>query len=328
MFLPTKDISWQTSLASSAVSAAEDVRSTVRAARIAGNAKAAADSASLAAQSFCDTRKFASVDDARAAQTRASIAQSHAIHAAVVEHEAKSVKRRAALALANDVKCWNVHRKREMLRTCLCSARSQLEASRRGVDAWSCLRDGFLGTTVVPMSSPRSYSSRSNKGHATHHSEAYSNPAPPSSDTVCFDSVEDVAATILSHTVQEGEIRKIPSILPVNHDILTKSDAGFEQEISDTFDLFTPLPPQEEPPVESIDLPVVPPEYHSEEAEDTFDDTLAQKKVEVEEIDKMSSSMQSLVNGLMTWGGQFDSEEDLTLPTGMAASIVMEESGI
>ena len=122
------DVSWQASLANSAVSAAEDVRSAVRAAKTAENAKAAASAAAYAAQSACDAGGFPSIDEARAAQTRASIAQSHAFHAAVVDHEAKAVKRRATLALAHDVKCWNVHRKREMLKACLAHARSQHEA--------------------------------------------------------------------------------------------------------------------------------------------------------------------------------------------------------
>ena len=86
----------------------------------------------MAAQTACDSGNFANIEEARAAQTRASIAQSHAIHAAVVDHEAKSVKRRAAVALAHDVKCWNVHRKRELLRSTLAYAKSQHEATRRG----------------------------------------------------------------------------------------------------------------------------------------------------------------------------------------------------
>ena len=37
--------------------------------------------------------------------------------------------------------------------------------------------------------------------------------------------------------------------------------------------------------------------------------------------------MQSLVDGLMSWGGGFDAEEDhFALPVGMAASIALEES--
>ena len=149
------DVSWQTNLANSAVSAAEDVRSAVRAVRTAENAKAAASAASYTAQSACDSGTFQTIDEARAAQTRASIAQSHAFHAAVVEHEAKAIKRRATLALANDVKCWNVHRKREMLQACISHARSQHEATRRAVDAWSCLRDGFIGSPIMPATQTR-----------------------------------------------------------------------------------------------------------------------------------------------------------------------------
>lgn len=143
-------MSWQSSLATSAVSAAEDVRSTVRAARVAANAKAAADSAALAAQSVCDGTRFNSIDEARAAQTRASIAQSQAIHAAVVEHGANRAKRSGAMALAHDVKSWNMHRKRELLSSCLAMARSQHRAASKAVDAWSALSDGYLGSTVVP----------------------------------------------------------------------------------------------------------------------------------------------------------------------------------
>ena len=41
----------------------------------------------------------------------------------------------------------------------------------------------------------------------------------------------------------------------------------------------------------------------------------------------LSESMQSLVDGLMSWGGGLDTDEDnMALPEGMAASIVLEES--
>ena len=44
-----------------------------------------------------------------------------------------------------------------------------------------------------------------------------------------------------------------------------------------------------------------------------------------EENEPMSASMQSLVDGLMTWGDQFEPEE-FALPQGMAASIAFEET--
>jgi len=46
------------------------------------------------------------------------------------------------------------------------------------------------------------------------------------------------------------------------------------------------------------------------------------------QINGLTDSMQSLVDGLMLWGGQWDSEDDLSLPRGMAASLAMDESGI
>jgi glutaminase len=49
---------------------------------------------------------------------------------------------------------------------------------------------------------------------------------------------------------------------------------------------------------------------------------------DTEENEVLTSSMQSLVNGLMNWGGQYDDEEDFALPTGMAASIALEESAV
>ena len=50
------------------------------------------------------------------------------------------------------------------------------------------------------------------------------------------------------------------------------------------------------------------------------------KGAKKDEDHMLSSSMQSLVDGLMTWGGQFEGEDVLALPTGMAASIAFETS--
>jgi hypothetical protein len=46
---------------------------------------------------------------------------------------------------------------------------------------------------------------------------------------------------------------------------------------------------------------------------------------EKENHEALTSSMQSLVDGLMNWGG-IDVEDTFALPTGMAASIALEES--
>ena len=196
------------------------MRSAVRASNTASNAKAAASNAAMAAQNACDSGNFTNIEEARAAQTRASIAQSHAIHAAVVDHEAKSVKRRAALALANDVKCWNIHRKREIIRSALSYAKSQHEATRRAVDAWSSLRDGFIGSVVMPPLYDR---------HAVPRKPNQTTVRTSSSSNFIGDTL-DAAAPIPRFTTDPGEVSatifgasstcESPPLVAVEHDLL------------------------------------------------------------------------------------------------------------
>ncbi len=344
------DVSWQTALANSAVAAAEDVRSAVRAGRTASNARTAATTAGISAQKACDTGKFKSIDEARAAQTRASIAQSHAIHAAVVEHEAKTVKRRATLALAHDVKCWNAHRKREILQTALSYAKSQHEATRRAVDAWSCLRDGYVGSTIIPSAQTRRI-------------------PKPMVDLVGSD---DAKATIYAN-IDEDEV--IQSIVAVDHELLKQrsdslystTDEGFNMNGPDTIlplVVASPIPEEEDDEdddfgqsqagvlfpfgLDSSHLSANPAAQHVPVESNLFSSLGCKSPVqskpvfdshmfghsspksysEGEENEVLTSSMQSLVNGLMNWGGQYNDEEDFALPNGMAASIALEESGV
>lgn len=325
------DISWQASLANSAVSAAEDVRSAVRVSRTASNAKAAASMAAMTAQQACDKGNFSSVDEARAAQTRASIAQSRAIHAAVVEHEAKTVKRRATLALAHDVRCWNVHRKREMLRSTLQHARSQHEAARRAVDAWSSFRDGFIGSAVFPSAQ-----------EAPQTSAEVPVPVARVDATEFSDNDDDVTATIFD------EPSRGASIVAVEHDALNrvKSDDDIEgipaatmdaltsmisQDVQDNFDLMDPALPfatadpvveQEAVAVQEVDLLGLGNSGNFHDAASGAPDVSNSNMNE-----PLSASVESLLEGLMTWGGGIDAEEDhFNLPVGMAASIMLEES--
>jgi hypothetical protein len=302
------------------VAAAEDVRSSVRASRVASNAKAAASSAAMAAETACESGNFATMDEARAAQTRASIAQSHAIHAAVVEHEAKTVKRRATLALANDVKVWNVHRKREMLQSCVAYARSQHEATRRAVDAWSSLRDGYVGSAMVPASHDRHRSVPSSRHN-----------------TVCDNPLDSSEVTT---TIYEAEA----TIVASEHPLLTTSQVSEQQHSFDDDDDKEPGELCNRLTVNSdnLILPFATASPIFEEDENIQSITLnesslhaslshSKRRVEFEKKDSedevLSSSMESLVDGLMSWGGGIDAEEDhFALPHGVATSIVMEES--
>ncbi|KAL7575746.1 hypothetical protein ACA910_003078 [Epithemia clementina (nom. ined.)] len=338
------DLTWQSSLAHSAVGAAEDVRSAIRASRTAANAKAAADAAAMSAQSACGNGNFATMEEARAAQTRLSIAQSHAIHAAVVDHEAKSVKRRATLALAHDVKYWNVHRKRELLKSCLSFARFQHEATRRGVDAWSTLRDGFIGTPLVPTtqdrrspSSPREHRTSS----AQEHQRSTSVFERPATDH------DEVVATIF----ESSDTGDRPLIIASEHSLFsppatftTPSCTAEDLENSETLIYGDPFSGTVEADAESVKsaefcesefcehgliLPFATASPIPEEQEEAVDSSvyhrLSRSETRGDEI--LSASMQSLVEGLMSWGGGLDADEEhMALPAGMAASIVMEES--
>eukprot|EP00547_Thalassionema_nitzschioides_P003180 CAMPEP_0194213434 /NCGR_PEP_ID=MMETSP0156-20130528/14029_1 /TAXON_ID=33649 /ORGANISM="Thalassionema nitzschioides, Strain L26-B" /LENGTH=1116 /DNA_ID=CAMNT_0038941461 /DNA_START=280 /DNA_END=3630 /DNA_ORIENTATION=+ len=329
------DISWQSALASSAVMAAEDVRSTVRAARTAANAKAAADSAAFAAQTACEG-DFPSIDEARAAQTRSSIAQSHAIHAAVVEHEANTAKRRAALALAHDVKCWNVHRKRELLQSCLSYAKSQHVATRRAVDAWLCLRDGYLGSAVIPEArlSSSDRLSESESGFPEIASASTANVL--TSQHVDEDPIAHIYSEIPSGT--ESAFGDPPKIEAVDHIILSTPLVALDEAIISESKTSDNVGPQTDAPETKLsDEPSKPLSAIKEEENLPIVDAAPVLEVEVVEPEKpeeteienpLTESMQSLVDGLMSWGGQYDSEDDLNLPVGMAASIALEESGI
>jgi hypothetical protein len=312
------------------VVAAEDVRSAVRVSRTAANAKAAASSASFTAQTNCETGDFATIDEARAAQTRASIAQSHAIHAAVVEHEAKTVKRRATLALAHDVKCWNVHRKREMLRACLDNARSQHEATRRAVDAWSCLRDGFIGATLIPPTQERRNSTPAETNTESRQRQIITEP-------------DEVTATIYEEIILGSPSGPDggPSIVAVDHRALVSPP---EDPVASPVKPATSVDLMEADLMDFVDADLILPFATAapipEENEDVFnnqDDLTGSTSLEAKpdakpdassSEDILSASMQSLVDGLMNWGGGFDAEEDhFALPAGMAASIALEESG-
>ena len=142
------DLLWQSSLATSAVTAVTEVRDAVRASHTASRAKSAAFAAAekqKKAYEACD--HTSSKEKIKYTQTEASNAQSHAIHATVVEYEANIAKKRSAVSLAQDVKSWNIHRKRELLRTCAELAKSQQEACRKAADAWESLRDGLIDST-------------------------------------------------------------------------------------------------------------------------------------------------------------------------------------
>ena len=420
------DLSWQSALASSAVSAAEDVRSAVRACRTAARAKLAAEAASDSAQKVCEAGRFATPEDARAAQTKASIAKSHAVHSAVIEHEALVAKRRATMALAHDVKCWNVHRKRELLSLCRNLAREQREASHQSLLAWNALREGFVGTSpttildvqgepetntraAVPAvpevlsfslessidtfglgsSIERTLPAVASDTNASHEElpvlrmgpsleesipSATSPPADPMSrlgfsyqsnhtsevddseseggddntesleternalgaakadatNHHCNETLDDFASDAAanddassSDSSSSGSSSSDSSSSDSSSDGSTSSSASASQSIEGNYPFANPST--------SSNI------YNSrgfESEEDDGDesspdeDQVGRAGIQTQANEVMSGSMQSIVDGLMEWGDQYDSADDISLPSGMAVSMMLEEAGM
>jgi hypothetical protein len=125
-----------------------EVRDAVRASRTASRAKSAAYTAAERAKKAYESFDHStSMEKVQSAQLEASTAQSHAIHATVVEYEANLAKKRSAVSFSQDVTSWNVHRKKELLRTCIQTAKSQQEACRKAADAWESVRVGLIDSS-------------------------------------------------------------------------------------------------------------------------------------------------------------------------------------
>lgn len=124
----------------------------MKASRTATRAKTAAFAAAEKAKGAyesCDSSS--SKEEVQSSQAKAFTTQSQAIHATVVEYEANLSLKRASVSLAHDVKCWNVHRRKELLQACIQFAKSQKEACKKASDAWSSMRDGLIDSEYRPL---------------------------------------------------------------------------------------------------------------------------------------------------------------------------------
>lgn len=146
----SEDMLWNASLATAAVTASDEVCDAVSAAKTASRAKKTADTA---VYNLTQLEKEGNErpEDKKNLQERGSKLRMQALHAAVLEHEAESAKKRSVVSLANDVKYWNSHRKRELLHACTKLVRAQKIASEQNLNAWKELKDGLLESHhIVP----------------------------------------------------------------------------------------------------------------------------------------------------------------------------------
>lgn len=378
-------MSWNASLASSAVSAANEVYDAVKATQTATRAKRAAETAALKAHEIYQTSSFSTTDEAQQAQAHASSLQGQAIHAAVVEYEAVTAKRHASMALARDVKCWNVHRKQQLIKSCLGFIKSQHRMARNSVKIWKGLQEGLLQTssisTIVNSSVQPIHSTQSlnpevveialqsnytgltedeilsnhantlgviedtnNKSEEDLHLSLNSyidNPEYFQSKIEYNESSESHDRTLNKLSFSESTYDNISSAtLQRDRDGVPQS--SYEADtIAKASELDVDIHDKISAPVEpesGIDLSENGThryQYDSRQSDnESADDvdssnigenTQVQNELDVSIGNGMTSSMQSLVDGLMNWGGQWDDDEDHTpLPDGMAASILEE----
>ena len=340
------DLSWQSSLATSAGGAVLEVRDAVRASRTASRAKAAAyiaaDRAKKAYES-CD--HSSSMDTVRHAQLEASTAQSHAIHATVVEYEANLAKKRCAVSLSQDVRSWNIHRKKELLRTCVQTAKSQQEACRKAADAWESLRGGLIDSSgysfaeaqikpwedlmiVSPVSSTPiiDHSHANNQG--TLASRLFTNWdasddeefARNSSDVNYFASSSSpndwgTGQGTLSESVTAAS-NSMTSVTDGFTDVCSLKESQKSEMEGSSDDVYCLLPPKmsliDEDHFSFHQQSILFGEENSDSDDPEPDHTSSVHEYfpsgcdstpDVPTRDKMSTSMQSLIDGLMAWGG-------------------------
>ena len=314
-----------------------EVRGAVRASNTASRAKSAAYiAAEKAKKAYESCDHTSSKEKVQHTQSEASKAQSHAIHATVVDHRANIAKKRSAVSLAQDVKSWNLHRKNEMLRTCIQFAKSQQEASRKAADAWESLKEGLIDSTVCsfatdevglwanptvissqaqPTSAPADDSFTTNSRDIVNNSISSGNKLEGSSDweqtgqqdfSECVDS--EAASNSMSSAI-EG-FTNLCSL---------KQSQQSELEGSSSDNVYCLAPPSVNEDYFSFHQSIASEEENADtdnddnsEDDDRHESYQSENDDDSQELtkgDPMSTSMQSLIDGLMSWGEQENAEE-------------------
>jgi hypothetical protein len=287
-----------------------------------------------------------------------------------VEYEAVTAKRHASMALARDVKCWNVHRKQQLIKSCLGFIKSQHRLAQNSVKIWKGLQEGLLQTSsismivnssVQPIHSTQSLNpevvetalqsnytglteDENKKSEEDLHLSLNSyidNPEYFQSKIEYNESSESHDHTLNKLSFSESTYDNISSAT-LQRDRDGVSQSSYEADtIAKASELDVDTHDKISAPVEpesGIDLsengthlyPYDSRQSHDESADDVDssnigENTQVQNELDVSIENGMTSSMQSLVDGLMNWGGQWDDDEDHTpLPDGMAASILEE----
>ena len=298
----TEDLLWQSALANSAISATTEVRDAVRASCVASRAKSAAFAAAEKAKKTYESCASPSTEAAQRKQQEASATQMQAIHATVLDFEANVAKRRSAIALAKDMKNWNAHRKLDLLNTCLHVAMQQREACRKSAEDWDLLRGGLVDAPdlgIIESNEIELWSTSNDVVQRPHHS--------PFEDVINGKSVQSLYNL-------SSAVRSCPPVTNSieNHidDVTGSTSLGSEMSENEVYCF----------PNNSC-LHEVNEDYlavrHLDSSDDNnsiaTDGTSRQESNEVSSGEPMSTSMQSLIDGLMNWGEEQKGTHQLEL---------------
>ena len=326
---------WTASLACAAYNASKDVCHAVQAAKVACRAKHTAD---IAVQKAIEAEMDSdgTLEESKLLHEKVSKSQMQALHAAVVDHEATAAKRRSVVSLANDVKYWNTHRKRDMIKACKHIVEEQKLAAAENMKAWNELKQGLLASPTIfdiGQDSGHSPTASNISGIIIEEVEGQRDNVQKISldrDIDVATSVQDYFSPQSIHYFEEDDKSQPP-------------DDASDPHVSRDEERHSTLSEDEEVEVEEDEAVLFSDalsssalSHHSSQPTEQHDTgsgsedyvNFGEPKEEMDENNDMTDSMQSLVDGLLTWGGggNWDDELGLALPKGMAASIAMEES--
>lgn len=290
----SQDMVWNASLASASKLACKVVKCAAEAARVAKKAKQTAEGAVSQALGELRTDIYKTPEEEGQMKEKLASLRMQALHAAVVEHETAVAKRKAAVSLANDVKYWNSHRKRSLLDACMNMTRAQLGATKEELKAWCQLRDGILSSPndlfvqeKIVLQDHELDMSRDLDDRASHDGFGMGTESPLKHQE------ENIRIDDYFGTSQSKDVVSVYD--SVSSSFKENQECDFDNGCQNTTSNFNVH--------NTFDV------KGQNEGEENTD--LDQSRIR--DSDEMSESMQSLVEGLLSWGENWEADEEFNM---------------
>jgi hypothetical protein len=292
----SQDMVWNASLASASKLACKVVKCAVEAARVAKKAKQTAEGAVNQALGELSTDIYQTPEEVEKLKENLVRLRMQSLHAAVVEHETGVAKHKAAVSLANDVKHWNSHRKRSLLDACMNMTRAQLDATKEELKAWCQLRDGILSSPndlfvqeKIVLQDHKTDTSRDLDDRASRDEFEMGTKSPLKiqEENIRMDDYFGTSQSKDVESVCDSDSSASKENQECDFDNGCQNDnATSNFNVHNTFDV-----------------------KGQNDGEENMD--LDQSRIR--DSDEMSESMQSLVEGLLSWGGNWEADEEFNM---------------